>query len=179
MFEELNASLANLEAQSNELSAVADSISEALDHAETKLSNLSFQLEFWLNRPSLTSGTFTESKRAGELGRCDVKQLGFAKIGGKWQLCIRSITEITHRESDHLEEVSTFSMQVDPNCTPLHKASRLIRVKAYNALPKFLDEYTSMIKKLVEDAKSQTAPCMFSDPEGYKKHMQASLIEAG
>lgn len=165
-----NALLANLEAQSQELSTVADSVTETLDHTSAKLSKLSLKSEYWLRDKPLTDGTLSEGIKTGELSRQSVEQLGFAKVGDKWQLCTRQVTVITERPPE-IGELCATHLQKTPHYTPLHKSSRLTRVKAYNLLPVFLEQYSKMIGKLINDAKEQTAPCIFSDPDGYKEHM--------
>ena len=121
------------------LNGESDRLSKIVSDLEAPLKKLNVGLVTWVDiQPSSSSFDGTERY---------TNQIGYAKIGGKWCIALRSVTEFCNGADDDVEEWSFYD------------APRYLRLKAVDCIPKLLvalgdeaEKFTSKITETIEVA---------------------------
>jgi len=147
-------------AQFSELSTLAKKINSSTDQdnarireANEALAKLDIGIEAWHPmhvRPPLRA----MDGKPGETKKYNCKEFGFAKVEGKWQLAIRTVTvERTFRVKGKVEESVTNERDV----RPLHKANRSERYVGAHLLERITDAIKNAMTEALEVAETPEA----------------------
>lgn len=107
------------------------SIDETLKEIENRLVQSKIELEFWLKTTRSASDAAT-------------MELGFAKVGKRWQLALRSPSAMAKQQSSVVKS----ARKQFP--TALLRASRELRTKALCAMPEFLEQFRAYLDRRAE-----------------------------
>ena len=141
----LHNAFSSLEQLAKNLNDSSDEVNRALADAEAKLVSLNIGLEIWHSEELDRRGA-TGSYRPNEVNEHVSDVLGFARVGGKWCLAVKSVT------------MATGFFEGDPDCPytneyldrapePLMRQSRNLRIKALTVLPDFLKHMASDVRE--------------------------------
>jgi hypothetical protein len=141
---ELKTSLERLAKLATRLNTETDQVNVLIDGVDEKLSKLSLGVSLWLENEGgwpLTVGDVAgEEPTYGE-------QLGYAKVGDKWRLAVRSVAfdYKTLGEDEGYVDMRTIG---EPK--PLLEASRLARVEACGHLALLVDTLATKVEGFLQ-----------------------------
>lgn len=127
-----------LSSLSRKLNAKSDKLNSIISATNTKLENLNLGIEAWLAEPVAADDPETTDDDGNP---CEpwrsVTLLGYCPVEDKWQLAVKEavLTEKGDARQGTWDEVSN-----SHSPRPLLKATRSIRTKAMDLIPRLLDE---------------------------------------
>ena len=129
----------NLEKYSKTINEGSDRVSQSLLEVQDKLDSLNLGVEVWLD----WAPDEYVNERPAEEGWSEITLLGYGKeVDGKWSLLLRESRIRGTSEADWKEDVQ--------NTTFLLNASRNLRIKALDLIPKLIRRIESEAKDLVD-----------------------------
>jgi hypothetical protein len=108
------------------------SIDVTLQEIESRLAESKIELAFWI-------------KTTPSDNDADMMELGFAKVGKRWQFALRSSPAVAKEQSS----VARSPRKQFP--TALLRASRELRTKAFCAMPEFLEQFRVHLDRRADD----------------------------
>ena len=146
------AKLTELSEVASQLNSESDSLNELFRVLDAELAEMKLGVSVWLNRQFAGNETYIRPEEEMEehpLRRCDIYNLGYAKVGEEWHVCIRKIRmrEILHSNEWEVDCVLD-------SAVPITQAPRVVRAEAAAHLDDLLDalmkkagEYIANIQK--------------------------------
>jgi hypothetical protein len=136
-----------------------DTTGEDLRQVEQELVESKIGIEFWDERHDIESEVISyDPQMRGVpdnmvLYRA-ISQLGFTKLGDRWQLAIRTGIEWYEKADadDRWNTETQFAGFIEDSRLPIAQASRSLRVKAAASLTDFLDEFKRTVEKYSESS---------------------------
>jgi hypothetical protein len=134
--------LTELSEVASQLNSESDSLNELFQVLDAELAEMKLGVSVWLNRQFARSEAYIPPRERQEeypLGRCDDYDLGYAKVGEEWHICIR---KIRMRQNPSLVEGWEEEPTFDSAATPITQAPRAVRAEAAGYLNDLLDALT-------------------------------------
>ena len=145
----LRNAFSSLERVARNLNDSSDEVNRALADAEARLVSFKIGLEVW-HPQELDCSDATGSIRPNEVTEYVSDVLGFARIEGKWCLCVKRVAVATgYYEGD--QQCPYTNEYVDRAPEPLLRQSRNLRIKALTVLPDFLKHMASHVEETFKD----------------------------
>jgi hypothetical protein len=137
--------LAELTKNAAEFNRASDTINSLIDHFEENLRNLQLGIETWICDPPLYSQEAEVENSEGQKGGGTVDtQLGFTKRAGEWGLTVRVAVYRFDKTENQWEFLRAESE------TPLHDASRQVRIAAMGQFPQLLRVLNAKVREVLD-----------------------------
>jgi len=123
-----------LSAVATELNTSSDKLGASISALDSALRKINLGISSWVH--------FAESHSADNL-QYSFEDIGYAKIGGKWGLAIRTVSGDERADFDHIDQWT------------FNESPRGLRVRAVKKVPELLDQLIQDASEMVKEVEEQ------------------------